>query len=108
MARRIARGEIWMYEFRRPDKIRPVVVLTRDEAIDAMHTVLVAPITSTIRGLRSEVKVGSNEGLKRDSVANLDHVSSVERAKLTRFIGTLAGDKLRAVCRALRFAAGCD
>jgi mRNA interferase MazF len=108
MARRIARGDIWMYEFRRPDKVRPVVVLTRGEVIDTMHTVLVAPITSTIRGLRSEVKVGPDEGLKRDSVANLDHVSSVERSKLTRYIGALAGEKMHSVCRALRFAAGCD
>lgn len=97
-----------MYEFRRPDKVRPVVVLTRDEVIDTMHTVLVAPVTSTIRGLRSEVKVGVAEGLKRESAVNLDHVASVERSKLTRYIGGLANDKMRAVCRALRFAAGCD
>ena len=108
MAKRIGRGEIWMYEFRRPDKVRPVVVLTRDEVIDTMHTVLVAPVTSTIRGLRSEVKVGLAEGLKRESVANLDHVASVERSKLTRYIGVLAVEKMRAVCLALRFAAGCD
>lgn len=97
-----------MYEFRRPDKIRPVVVLTRDEVVESMHSVVVAPVTSTIRGLLSEVGVGTAEGLKRDSVVNLDHISTVERSKLARYVGALSERKLGAVCRALRFAMGCD
>lgn len=97
-----------MYEFRRPDKTRPVVVLTRDEVVESMHSVVVAPVTSAIRGLLSEVSVGTAEGLRRDSVVNLDHISSVERSKLARFVGSLSERKLAAVCRALRFAMGCD
>lgn len=97
-----------MYEFRRPDKIRPVVVLTRDEVVEAMHSVVVAPVTSTIRGLLSEVNIGTAEGLKRDSVVNLDHVASVERSRLTRYVGSLGDRKMEALCRALRFAMGCD
>ena len=97
-----------MYEFRRPDKIRPVVVLTRNEVVESMHSVMVAPVTSTIRGLLSEVSVGTAEGLKQDSVVNLDHVSSVERSKLARYVGSLGERKLEVVCRALRFAMGCD
>jgi len=97
-----------MYEFRRPDKIRPVVVLTRDEVVESMHSVVVAPVTSTIRGLLSEVTIGTAEGLKRDSAVNLDHVSSVERSKLARYVGSLSDRKLEAVCRALWFAMGCD
>jgi mRNA interferase MazF len=108
MARRIARGDIWMYEFRRPDKIRPVVVLTRDEVVESMHSVVVAPVTSTVRGLLSEVEVGIAEGLKRESVVNLDHVSNLERSKLARYVGSLSAKKMEAVCRALRFAMGCD
>jgi mRNA interferase MazF len=108
MARRIARGEIWMYEFRRPDKVRPVVVLTRDEVLESMHSVLVAPVTSTIRGLPSEVRVGTGEGLKCDSAVNLDHISSVERAKLARYVGSLDAGKMRKICGALQFAVGCD
>ena len=82
----LARGDIWTYEFRRPDKRRPVVVLSRPEAIAVLHTVIVAPITSTIRGLPSEVMVGTAEGLKHDSAVNLDHIQTVERTRLSRHI----------------------
>lgn len=76
----IARGDIWTYEFQRSDKRRPVLVLSRTEAIPALHTVMVAPITSTIRGLPSEVVVGVAEGLQHDSAVNLDHMQTVEQA----------------------------
>ncbi len=108
MARGIARGEVWTYQFARPDKRKPVVILSRPEAIDVLHTVMVAPITSTIRGLPSEVVVGPPEGLKHDSAVNLDHVQTVEQARLTRQVGHLRADKMRAVCRALAVATGCD
>jgi len=107
MARGVARGEIWTYEFRNPDKRRPVVVFSRREAIEAMHTVIVAPITSTIRGLPSEVLVGIAEGLKHVSAVNLDHVQVVEKAKLSRFVGQLGPLKMNAMCRALAIATGC-
>ena len=103
----IARGDIWTYEFRRPDKQRPVVILSRDEAIAVLHTVMVAPITSTIRGIPSEVVVGQAEGLKHDSAVNLDHVQTVERVRLVRYIGRLGAQKMRAVCRALEAATDC-
>lgn len=107
MARRIARGEIWTYEFGKPDKRRPVVVLSRLEAIGVLHTVMVAPITSTVRGIPSEVAVGVAEGLKRDSAVNLDHVQTVEQARLSRFVGQLDATRMSAVCRALAVATGC-
>ena len=108
MARRIARGDVWTYEFKRPDKRRPVVVLTRDDAIGVLHDVMVAPITSTIRGAPSEVLVGPAEGLKHDSAVNLDHVQTVEQRRLLRQLGKLGAAKMRDVCRALAIAAGCD
>jgi mRNA interferase MazF len=92
MARRVNRGEIWGYHFSSPDKWRPVLVLSRQEVIGLLHTVMVAPITSTIRGAPSEVVVGINEGLRKESAINLDHVQTVERARLVRFIGHLAPD----------------
>jgi mRNA interferase MazF len=104
----IARGDIWTYEFQRPDKRRPVLILSRSEAIAVLHTVLVAPITSTIRGLPSEVSVGTSEGLKHESVVNLDHIQTIERAHLSRYIGNLSKEKMRAVCRAIAVATGCD
>ena len=108
MARRINRGEIWLYSFSRPDKRRPVLVLTRQEVIDLLHTVMVAPVTSTVRGAPSEVIVGVSEGLKNASAVNLDHVQTVEQARLTRYIGHLSPAKMQAVCAALAIAVGCD
>jgi mRNA interferase MazF len=108
MAERIKRGEIWQYSFSRPDKRRPVLVLTRPEVIDLLHTVMVAPITSTIHGAPSEVIIGIDEGLKRDSAINLDHVQTVDKARLTHFLGTVGPQKMNAVCRALAIATGCD
>src|SRR5262245_21912924 len=104
----INRGDIWTYEFQRPDKRRPVLVLSRPEAILVLHTVMVAPITSTIRGLPSEVIVGLAEGLKYDSAVNLDHIQTVERTRLPRYIGHLSSEKMRGVCRAIATATGCD
>ena len=108
MAREVNRAEIWQYRFRAPAKRRPVLVLSRQEVIGLLHTVMVAPITSTLRGAPSEVAVGVAEGLKHDSAVNLDHVQTVERARLGGYVGHLGPDKMRAVCRALAVATGCD
>lgn len=101
------RGEIWHYGLKRPDKRRPVVVLTREEVLPLLHTAMVAPITSTIRGLPSEVIVGVDEGLRQDSAVNLDHVQTVEQRSLHRYVGSLSPSKMRQVCRALAVATGC-
>lgn len=107
MARRVARGEIWTYRFKAPDKRRPVLVVSRPDVIPLLHTVMVAPITSTRRGAPSEVDVGIEEGLKHDSAVNLDHVQTVEQARLISFVGTLSVAKMQQVCRALGVATGC-
>ena len=107
MASRLSRGEIWMYTFSPPDKRRPVLVLTRQEVIRLLRTVIVAPITSTIHGAPSEVIVGIDEGLKRESAINLDHVQTVDKTRLKRFIGSVGPEKMFAVCRALNIATGC-
>jgi mRNA interferase MazF len=104
----VRRGEIWRYHFKAPDKTRPVVVLSRPDAIGLLHTVMVAPVTSTVRGAPSEVPVGVAEGLKHPSAVNLDHVQTVERARLIGYVGSLAPEKMRAVCRALAIAVACD
>lgn len=108
MARAVNRGEIWTYRFTRPDKRRPVLVLSRQEVIPLLHTVMVAPITSTRRGAPSEVAVGPGEGLKHDSAVNLDHVQTVERARLVSYVGSLDDGQMRLVCRALAVATGCS
>ncbi len=101
------RGEIWQYRFRGPNKRRPVVILTRQEVLPLLGTAMVAPITSTIRGLPSEVIVGIDEGLKHESAINLDHVQTVEQGRLHGFVGSLSDAKMRRVCRALSLATGC-
>jgi mRNA interferase MazF len=108
VAREVRRGEIWRYRFKAPDKLRPVVVLSRPDVIGLLRTVMVAPITSTARGAPSEVVVGVTEGLKHESAVNLDHVQTVEQARLVGYVGSLAPEKLRAVCSALAVAVGCD
>jgi mRNA interferase MazF len=107
MARRVARGEIWFYRFKGPDKRRPVLVLTRPEVIPLLHTVMVAPVTSTRRDAPSEVHVGVEEGLKHESAVNLDHVQTVEQDRLVGFVGALSPMKMQQVCRALAIATGC-
>jgi mRNA interferase MazF len=108
VAREVRRGEIWRFRFKRPDKTRPVVVLSRPDVIGLLHTVMVAPVTSSFRGAPSEVVVGVPEGLKHPSAVNLDHVQTVEKARLTGFLGSLAPERMRDVCRALAVAVGCD
>lgn len=83
------------------------MVLSRPEAIEMLRTVLVAPVTSTIHGVASEVIVGTHEGLRHPSAVNLDHVQVVETARLTRRLGQLDEPKMRAICRALAVATGC-
>ncbi|HEX7183859.1 MAG TPA: type II toxin-antitoxin system PemK/MazF family toxin [Thermoanaerobaculia bacterium] len=108
MASGVNRGEIWLYTFSSPDKRRPVLVLSRQKAISLLRTVLVAPITSTAHGAPSEVQVGIQEGLKRDSVVNLDQVQTVDQTRLHHFVGTVGPQKMTEVCRALLVATGCE
>ncbi len=102
------RGEVWLYTFKPPDKRRPVVVLTRQSVLPLLRTAMVAPVTSKVRGLPSEVPVGIAEGLKRDSVVNLDWVQTVEQRRLRHYLGSLDEDTMAQVCRALAVATGCD
>jgi len=108
MTGRPQRGEIWQYTFKPPDKRRPVVILTRQSVLPLLRTAVVAPVTSTIRGLPSEVPVGLDEGLKERSVVNLDWIQTVEQRLLTHYVGSLGEDRMAEVCRALASATGCD
>jgi len=108
MARDLRRGEIWLLDFARPDKPRPVLVLSRQALVYSLHTVTVVAITSTLRGSPTEVPLGTDEGLKRVSCANLCNVFTVPQARLRRFVGSLGGERMRDVCRALAIATGCE
>ncbi len=103
---RVDRGDIWRYAFPKPDRRRPVLVLTRGELLSHMNTVTVAPITSTIRGTASEVVIAGESGLKRPSAINLDHVSTVPRAGLRTYVGSVSPAVMNRVRDALLFALG--
>jgi len=104
----VKRGEIWLYTFPPPDKRRPVLVLSRQSVIDLLGTVMVAPITSKIRGAPGEVIVGTAEGLKHDSAINLDHVQTVDKSRLRKLVGAVSSETMRRVGHALAVATGCS
>ena len=101
------RGEVWWCEV--PDVgRRPVVVLSRDVAIPRLRRALIAPCTTTIRGLASEVLLEPDEDpVPRQCVANLDSVESVATALLVERLGRLSDDRLRQLCVALGVATDC-
>jgi mRNA interferase MazF len=107
LAGRLERGEIRLYRFPAPDKERPVLILTRGSAIPYLSRVTVAPITSTIRGVPSEVSLGIEDGLRQPCAANLHNVMTVAQARVGRRLGQLTPNRIREVCAALAFALGC-
>lgn len=108
MARGISRGDIRLYQFAPPDKRRPVVVLTRDSAIGYLSTVTVAPVTSTIRGVPSEVLLDEHDGMKTQCAINLHNAVTVAQQHLGRRLAQLSPRRLDEICGALRFSLGCD
>ena len=106
MARLIRRGEIRWYRFKSPDKQRPVLVLTRDSALEFLGEVTVAPLTSVVRDIPTEVLLTSADGMPRDCVVALDHLQTVPRERLGGLIATLPAPRFREVRSALLFALG--
>ncbi len=100
------RGEVWFADVP-GDKRRPVLVLTRDPLGHILQSVICAPITSTIRGLATEIAMGAEAGLAQDSVANFDHVLLLDRTRLVRRLGRASPASMDAACRALAIAVGC-
>jgi mRNA interferase MazF len=108
VADRIARGDVRLYRFAPPDKQRPVVVLTRNNAIGYLATVTIAPITSTIRDVPSEVVLGEEDGMKAPCAVNLHNAVTVPRQRLGRRVAQLSSPRMNEICAALRFSLGCD
>jgi mRNA interferase MazF len=101
----VKRGDVRLAQV--GQKVRPVVVLTRDAVIDVRSRVTVAEVTTTIRGLAAEVPIDDDVGLDRPSVVNCDVLHTVPRAALTRKVGGLDDDAMRHVCWAVHYALGC-
>ena len=98
------RGEIRWYKFARPDKKTPVLILTRDSVLEYLGEVTIAPITSTIRDIPSEVFLSKTDGMPRDCAINCDHLQTVSKGKIGVLITSLSPAKLVEVGRAIRFA----
>ena len=98
------RGEIRWYKFKAPDKKRPVLILTRDSILDYLGEVTVAPITTTVRDIPSEVFLAKQDGMIKDCAINLDHIQTVSKGKIGALIITLPIDKLEKVSEAIKFA----
>lgn len=102
------RGDIRWYRFASPDKRRPVVILTRDSVIAYLGELTVAPITSAIRDIPSEVLLSPLDGMPRDCAINLDHIQTVSKGRIGSLITTLSAEKLAQIRKALLFALGFD
>jgi mRNA interferase MazF len=100
------RGEVRWYVFSRPDKRRPVLILTRDSALDFLGEVTVAPITTAIRDIPSEVLLTKADGMPRDCAVNFDHLQTVSKGKIGALIATLSSNKMQQMRACVLFALG--
>ena len=98
------RGEVRWYRFSQPDRKRPVVILTRDSALEFLGEVTVAPITTTIRDIPTEVLLTREDGMPRDCAVNLDHVQTVSKDRIGPLITALSQGKVKELRLALLFA----
>ncbi|MEJ2166419.1 MAG: type II toxin-antitoxin system PemK/MazF family toxin [Desulfobacterales bacterium] len=98
------RGEIRWYKFKAPDKKRPVLILTRDSILEYLGEVTVAPVTSKVRDIPSEIFLSKQDGMTRDCAINFDHIQTVSKAKIGALITRLSKEKLEQVREAIQFA----
>ncbi|MCG6879775.1 MAG: type II toxin-antitoxin system PemK/MazF family toxin [Deltaproteobacteria bacterium] len=98
------RGEIRWYKLQSPDKKRPVLILTRDSILEYLGEVTIAPVTTTIRQISSEVFLSKDDGMPRDCVINFDHIQTVSKGKIGSLIATISSDKRKQVRDAILFA----
>ena len=97
-------GEVRWYTFSPPDKRRPVLILTRNSAIRFFNALTVAPITTTIRDIPTEVHLAPADGLLTDCAVNLDNIQTIPKPNLGSLITHLSAEKMQQVKRALCFA----
>jgi mRNA interferase MazF len=100
------RGEVRWYRFAKPDKNRPVVVLTRNSSLEFLGEVTVTPITSTIRDIPTEVLLTQEDGMPQECAVNLDHIQTVSKGKIGPLITTLSSATMMELRSALLFALG--
>lgn len=98
------RGELWWAELPPSVGHRPVLILTRDEVLNSIDSIVVAIVTRMARGLRSEIVLGGREGLPVRTVASMDNLMTVPRARLIRLLGNCAQPKIQELNAAITFA----
>ena len=98
------RGEIRWYKFKAPDKKRPVLILTRNSISEYLGEVTVAPVTSTIRDIPSEVLLTKSDGILRECAINFDHIQTVSKNKVGSLISALSPERLKEVREAILFS----
>jgi mRNA interferase MazF len=102
----LKRGEIWWAALELPAGRRPVVLISRDDAYLRRELIIVAPVTTRIRGIPPEVPLGPADGLPRACVANLDTLTTINKASLLEMVAALSPEKIRALDSALAYAVG--
>ncbi len=102
------RGEIWWAELEQPAGRRPVVLLSRNEAYTVRSLVIVAPVTTRIRHIPSEVQLGIDDGMQQECVANLDTITTIPKDCLQTRLAILSAKKLKEVEAAIRFTLGLE
>lgn len=101
-------GDVYWYTFKQPDKRRPVLILTRTSAIRYLTGVTVAPITTVIRDIPTEVRLDENDGLFEPCAVNVDNLQTVQKVHFGAYICHLSNERLRSVKTAIEFALGFD
>jgi mRNA interferase MazF len=104
----VNRGDVCWYTFKAPDKKRPVLILTRDSAIAVLNSVTVAPITSTIRSIPTEVVLNKDDGLPDTCAANFDNLQTVPKSNIGDRITRLTARRMEEAAEAVSFALGLD
>ena len=100
------RGDIWWVDLDPPIGVRPVVLVSREGAYTTRQQIIVAPVSTRIRGITAEVPLGIEDGLSRPSAVNLDTLYTINKARLTMQVSSLSRDKMQAINDALRFSLG--
>ncbi len=101
-------GDVYWHTYKEPDKKRPVVLLTRDEAIPYLTSITVASITTTIRPIESQVILHEDDGMPQECAVSLDNINTIPKNKLGTYITHLSADRMREIRVAIQFVFGLD
>ena len=108
LAGRLDRGEVRLVRFFAPDKERPAVILTRSSVLDYLGSATVAPITSTIRDVPSQVQLGPDDGMKSPCAINAHNLVTIRKDLIGRRVARLNEKRMGELCAAIAFSLGCD